>query len=100
MTREEAIAVALASPNREVCGLVIGDEWVQITNLAKGNDVFIMDMGEVVEAMVARGNRLDGLWHSHPDGDPDPSPADEHHHPAGKMMYIITLPDGEVHEYA
>jgi len=100
MTREEAVALALASPNREVCGLVIEGVWHPITNLAKGGNVFIMDMEEVVRVLQANPGNFSGLWHSHPDGDPDPSGADWDHHPFGMTMYIITLPDGEVHEYA
>jgi proteasome lid subunit RPN8/RPN11 len=48
-------------------------------------------------AMYARNGVPDGVWHSHPNGDPTPSPADLEYHPKGMRMLIVA--GGEVHDH-
>lgn len=80
----------------EACGVVLCDGTVvAITNVAKRTGIFIMDTAELVAVYEQHGD-IDGVWHSHPNGDENPSPADVDAHPSGKMMFIAT-PAGVVY---
>lgn len=88
------IAAADKAAPREACGLVWGEEVREVTNVAKnGGGFFIMDYEEQVVLYNELG-RPDGVWHSHPNGDPLPSESDLHYHPDGMRMYIVA--GGEV----
>lgn len=89
-------AAAQAIP-REACGLVYKTRAYEIRNAAmNGTTFFIMDMEEQARLWQEFGNP-DGVWHSHPNGDPNPSEADLHYHPPGARLYIVA--GGKVHDH-
>lgn len=82
---------------REACGVVLKDGTViEITNVAPREGLFLMDTDELIAVYEKYGD-IDGVWHSHPKGHPEPSPEDYDAHPGGKMMFIVC--GDEVHYY-
>lgn len=88
-------AVDAAYP-REACGLVYDGLAYEITNVARGNGFFIPDQVEYT-ALWNKLGRPQGVWHSHPNGDPTPSESDIHYHPKDMVMYIVA--EGVIYEY-
>lgn len=88
-------AAARAYP-REACGLMWGAEVEEVTNVAKSNGAFIMDYAQQC-ALYERHGIPDGVWHSHPNGETQPSEYDFEFHPKGMRMYIVA--GGEVHDH-
>lgn len=79
------LALAAASPETEVCGLLFGDETTvravsQTVNVATAPaDSFEIDPGALIaahRAMRAGGPNLIGYFHSHPNGVAEPSVRD------------------------
>jgi proteasome lid subunit RPN8/RPN11 len=66
---------ALESPDREVCGFVYENGYIPLTNIAKDPRTFIADPAEVAAALAYQGEPL-AIFHSHPNGDSNPSRAD------------------------
>lgn len=91
------ISAAQRAHPREACGLMWGGTVDEVRNIAKnGETFFIMDYEQQC-ALYAQNGRPDGVWHSHPNGDPLPSEADYEHHPKGMRMFIVA--GGEVYDY-
>jgi proteasome lid subunit RPN8/RPN11 len=79
---------AIRAYPREACGVLVGrrrgdsidvDDVLPAGNLAARADRFELDPGDLVAAdrdARARGLDLVGVWHSHPDAEARPSPAD------------------------
>jgi proteasome lid subunit RPN8/RPN11 len=80
----------LDSTPMEACGVILHDGRVlHITNVATRPGIFIMDEAELIAVYEEHGE-IDGVWHTHPSGDENPSQADLDAHPPGKMMFIAT----------
>jgi proteasome lid subunit RPN8/RPN11 len=89
-------AAKLAEP-REACGVVCNGVAFEVENVANdGTRFFIMDMVALGE-IVKREKTIDAVWHSHPNGDPEPSSSDLHYHPKGRRMLIVA--GGKVHDH-
>ncbi len=89
---------AMARPTREVCGLLGGRgqrAWTlyRVSNGAQNPRVeFAMPAGEqiaVFQAMRRRGERLVGIYHSHPNGPPRPSARDLEEAAYPGVAYLI-----------
>jgi proteasome lid subunit RPN8/RPN11 len=86
-------------PTIEVCGYVFAQGiTIPMQNIAKHPDrYFVMDMIEQ-RVMVEKYGMPEACWHSHPNGDPQPSDADRlYHAQAGLRMLIVT--NGRIHDY-
>lgn len=81
----------------EACGVVVGEDVVRIKNVSTDPEAFFaMDERELMAVYEEHG-RLDGVYHSHPAGSPQPSSTDREHAPLDVPYYIVTM--GEVYEY-
>lgn len=84
---------------REGCGVLAvvkgRSRWFPCTNVAKGNDSFIIDSTEYLK--ISRSADIVGIVHSHPDASNEPS---EHDiatcNALGITYYIFSLPDMEL----
>jgi proteasome lid subunit RPN8/RPN11 len=65
----------LSSPDREVCGFLYHDQYIPLTNVAADPRAFIADPTEVAIALERYGEPL-AIFHSHPNGSPEPSVQD------------------------
>lgn len=74
-SRKDAEQHALSSPHREVCGFVYRDRYVRLTNTSKDPNSFIADPSEVASCLARVGEPL-AIFHSHPNGSPNPSSND------------------------
>jgi [CysO sulfur-carrier protein]-S-L-cysteine hydrolase len=86
------------SPDEEICGLISRDsrgfrQCYPVPNRATDRKhFFALDPKAQIDAMRAmreHGEELAGIYHSHPDSPPFPSPADvaQHEHP--DVLYLI-----------
>lgn len=74
-SRRELHRHVLANPDCEVCGFVYEDGYIPLTNLAKDSRTFIADPAEVAMALAHHGEPL-AIFHSHPNGNSNPSEKD------------------------
>ena len=91
-------AHAAASPDEEVCGLLVGrgglpDERLPVTNVRHRPDAFDMDPAELIAAMRhlrETGRELVAIYHSHPVSAPYPSETDiaENRYPQAVHLII------------
>ena len=97
------LALAAAEPEREVCGLLFGDDRAVVAAEAAANvaatpaDSFEIDpqaLFAAVRAERAGGPRLVGHYHSHPRGQPEPSARDAAAAAPGALWLIAAA--GEV----
>ena len=95
---DQVLAHAGGSPDREVCGLLWGDAG-RITDARPTRNVaadpaatFEVDPQALIAALKAErrgGPRLIGHYHSHPNGDPSPSPRDLAAAEPGRLWLIV-----------
>lgn len=92
------LALAARTPT-EVCGIVYDGEVHVLENSSDTPEHDFAIKPEVLRSFfVGRDLALwQGVWHSHPNGDPEPSKNDIAWHPIGKKMHILA--GGEVHTY-
>lgn len=98
---EALAALARAAPDREVCGLLTGEEGLVTGHLPSTNVAddpatrFEIDPVMLLGALKAERNgdlAIVGCYHSHPSGDPVPSRTDAHDAaPDGKLWLILGL---------
>lgn len=83
---------------KEACGVIVnGVGVIEIPNVHKDPEhYFEMEAAQLVAVYEEYGG-IDGVWHSHPNGDPLPSTADAEGAPPGLPYYIIA--NGAVHKY-
>ena len=89
---------ALAAYPKEACGLLVGKgdhifEAVATRNLAKGSDAFLIDPElhlKTQRAARARGLGIIGCYHSHPNGDSNPSNRDWQEKNGAGFLWMIT----------
>jgi proteasome lid subunit RPN8/RPN11 len=93
---------ALSSPELEVCGLVAGSNGqpvrvIPVRNVsARPRHRFAMDPAEQIDAQRGireRGEELYGIYHSHPRGPANPSPADLEQAAYPQALYLIVALD-------
>ena len=95
---QQVLAAAAASPDQEVCGLLLGapgriDAVQPARNVAASlSDNFEIDPAVLIAAHRAQragGPLLLGCYHSHPGGDPNPSPRDAAAAEPGSLWLIV-----------
>lgn len=81
----ELYKMAATSPLKEICGILVasdddtGIEIIPVINVANSGDQFVMQKSGYIRALrrlQAEGKEVMAIYHSHPNGDPTPSPAD------------------------
>lgn len=100
MTPEMRLAIlehAWDAAPHEACGVVAGGQVIRIKNVSMNpEEFFAMDDRELM-AVYENYGRIEGVYHSHPSGSPQPSTEDVEHAPVNIPYYIATM--GDVHEY-
>lgn len=100
----EAAYAAQAEGNWEACGLLLADGHVQVCmNIADSPGRFALAHSAAMAALDHWGmGNLEAIWHSHPNGHPEPSESDWAGHPRGPKMIIIALHDDSytIHVYS
>lgn len=82
---------------QEACGVVAGGQVIRIKNVSSDPESFFaMDEQELMAVYENYGG-IEGVYHSHPKGNPRPSTTDLDHAPTHVPYYIVTM--GDVHEY-
>lgn len=95
--RAQILAYTNVDETIEACGLVYGESVVWITNRASDPaHYFEMDNEELLDAFTEFG-QPDAVWHSHPDGNPNPSETDRAGAPPG-VDYLIVA-DNVIYTY-
>lgn len=103
--------IAAASPDREVCGYIervhddapwITMRFIGVENIAdddSGEFMFPPEFASAVYDLLDKGDCL-GIWHSHPNGKPEPSITDWIGHPRDPAcdMYIVVPIQGRKHK--
>jgi desampylase len=96
--RDAMLAAAAADPDREVCGLMLGDATVVrimptanvATDPSRTFEIDPVALFSVIRAERDGTERLLGYYHSHPTGDPEPSECDRKQAvPDGRVWLII-----------
>ena len=76
---------------REICGFLL-DDWTVLEgyNVANSDSEFEIDERTTLYAFVEQGDKLMGVYHSHPRGSLEPSQADINNAPEGLRYFIVT----------
>jgi proteasome lid subunit RPN8/RPN11 len=94
MVRDALTAMARSSPDREICGFILGDWSIcPITNVAENDRDFKMSDADVISFFTMNYGSVLGIYHSHPSGREDPSEADIEYAPARLRYWIVTASD-------
>lgn len=97
---KQIIAYAAADPTTEQCGLVYGKAVVWITNRHPNpTEHFEMDDEELLDCYREFGHP-DGVWHSHPNGNPTPSNADVMGAIPGVPYYIVAKDRVHIYDFS
>lgn len=86
------VALSHRDPDKEICGLILDNGAVHpILNVHPNpQSTFFMDPMQQLEALEIFGDRIIGMYHSHPSFNPDPSDTDKlGWPPAGWQYWII-----------
>jgi proteasome lid subunit RPN8/RPN11 len=84
-------ALAAGSPGREICGFIMVDWEIRpITNVAKDDHTFDMDVEEQLNVFVNHKPDIVGVYHSHPSGSTYPSDRDIWAAPHNMRYWIVT----------
>lgn len=90
---DELYALAVYSPNKEVCGVVDTAGFIhQVTNDAKGNDCFLFNKLEYLRLLVSlhKSDRaVFCIFHTHTSNSSTPSKADEDFAKRSKFPSLI-----------
>lgn len=88
--RSALAAMARSSPKREICGFILGDWSIcPIKNVAENDHDFRMGEQDIINFFQQNYPSVQGLYHSHPSGREDPSPADVEYAPARLRYWIV-----------
>lgn len=92
---EKLYLLAAASPHKEICGILASDyQILPVTNVANAGNQFVMHKAEYFRALnklKAEGLTVFAIYHSHPNGNCDPSAADmEASRRTGHNYLIVT----------
>ena len=93
----QLVAMAAASPDQEICGLLIGSQRVErlipTRNVAvdprRAFEIEPETLFAAIRAERAGGEKLIGYYHSHPAGRPAPSPKDAAQATADGRIWVI-----------
>lgn len=78
----------------EVCGYITAGRVVLCENQSAEHGRFALSDDDCMLVYDALENGvLDGVWHSHPHGETEPSSHDWEGHPQGVPMYILCMSD-------
>ena len=84
-----------SSPGSEVCGWIYPDRYLPLRNTASAPDRFIADPRDLARALLRYGEPL-AIFHSHPNGNLNPSLLDQRPcYYKNSMMIIGGYVDGE-----
>lgn len=75
----------------EACGVLAGGQVFRLTNVHSEPEAYFQIADEELISMYEAFGDIDGIWHSHPGGDPAPSSADREGAVPGKAYLIATL---------
>lgn len=90
VVRQRLVDLAATFPDREICGFVMKDWWIEpIDNIAPVDREFYMDSNQQLHMMTEHGDDILGVYHSHPSGQDFPSPKDIEHAPRNMRYWII-----------
>jgi desampylase len=97
------LAEAAASPKREVCGLLFGNERIDAilptknvaANPRREFEIEPTPLFDSIRAEREGGPKLFGFYHSHPVGSPNPSPFD-HRQASGDSRAWLIIGQGRV----
>lgn len=93
-----AIARSAAEAPHEACGVTIDGRAFALENTSRNPKTsFRVEGEELVRLIKDNPGDWDGVWHSHPEGQPYPSEDDLRWHPTGKTLYIVT--ESAVYEF-
>lgn len=83
--RDELVALALASPEKEVCGFILDNDLIcEITNVHENPKVgFEMNKEQMLDVLSSRSAAIKYTYHSHPSCTSFPSAEDSE-----KMTYL------------
>lgn len=96
--RQRLIDLAATFPEREICGFIMMDWWIEpIDNIAPVDREFYMDEQQQLHVMTCHREDIVGVYHSHPSGSPLPSPKDVENAPRNMRYWIIA--GGQVVEW-
>ena len=87
---------AASEPAEEVCGVIINGRPIRLSNVAEDPRNFFQIDDQELLSIYEQGVPT-AVWHSHTNGDPLPSTADEDGTPPGMTMLIVAA--GEVYAY-
>lgn len=73
----------------EACGLIAGGVCYELKNRATTPGTFFIAAEDIV-TIATRHSGYDGVWHTHPSGNPLPSEDDWAYHPMGKALIVAT----------
>jgi proteasome lid subunit RPN8/RPN11 len=86
--------MAAESPEREICGFLLGDDTiVPARNIASGDSEFELDHETTIRVYQQTGGTIRAVYHSHPSGCEYPSWEDVRNCPPGLNIIIVTLAD-------
>jgi len=102
---EQILAEARAAPDREICGLLLGDDADQqifaaqpaanvADDLARRFEIDPLTLIAAHRTARAGGSVMLGHYHSHPLGGVEPSPCDAEMARADGALWLICGPDG------
>lgn len=76
---------------KEICGFLL-DDWTVMpgTNIANSEQEFEIDHDTTLYVFQEEGDRLMGVYHSHPSGNLEPSQFDINNAPEGLRYFIVT----------
>lgn len=83
---------ALSAPDREVCGFLYSDRYVPLTNRSFNSNRFEADPAEVAAALIQHGEP-ESIFHTHPNGFPQPSEVDQtnFYYPNSTMLIGVVV---------
>lgn len=81
-------ACARSAPN-EACGIVAGGVCYELTNHSTTVGTFHITAEELGQIAEHHGG-YQGIWHTHPSGNPLPSDDDWAYHPRSKALVVAT----------
>lgn len=83
---------SLSSRDREVCGFIYKDRYVPLTNLSADPHSFYADPSEVLLSLVRYGEPS-AIFHTHPNGQEQPSLQDRQSYYSNSTIVIGTIHD-------
>lgn len=80
----------------EACGVIAGGVCYELTNFSEASGTFHIS-AEELGPIAERHGGYEGIWHTHPSGNPFPSDDDWAYHPSSKALVVATRTQVMVH---